>query len=222
MKKKTKRISALERLRKIKPSRLPQRFLISWSPDKNELCFGCGGGENAVTVSSSRKLKNCPVSLSGTKLFPDCVQRFLRNKERVEGREVLHRVEAFLREYIHFADERLYSLLALWIVGTYLYLIFCHYGYMFFYSMFPRSGKTRVEEILSHLTFEATNPLNSPTVPTIREMAAAGGTLILDTLECWREKSSESYAAAMEFLDAGFRNGGTARALTKNDPVALA
>jgi Protein of unknown function (DUF3631) len=66
-----------------------------------------------------------------------------------------------------------------------------------------------VEEVLSHLCFEATGPLNSPTVPTIRDTASEGGTLILDTLERWKGKCAEAYSAAMELLDAGFRNGGT-------------
>jgi hypothetical protein len=66
-----------------------------------------------------------------------------------------------------------------------------------------------VEEILSHLCFEATVPLNAPTVATIRETAAEGHTVVLDTLERWKGKSPEAYCAAMELLDAGFRNGGT-------------
>jgi Protein of unknown function (DUF3631) len=32
---------------------------------------------------------------------------------------------------------------------------------------------------------------------------------VLDTLERWKEKNSEAYGAAIELLDAGFRNGGT-------------
>jgi hypothetical protein len=43
----------------------------------------------------------------------------------------------------------------------------------------------------------------------MREAAVEGGTAIFDTLERWKEKGTESYAAAMEILDAGFRNGGT-------------
>jgi hypothetical protein len=42
----------------------------------------------------------------------------------------------------------------------------------------------------------------------MRETVVAGGTAIFDTLERWREKGGESFGAAMELLDAGFRNGG--------------
>ena len=66
-----------------------------------------------------------------------------------------------------------------------------------------------MEEVFSHFCFEATVPLNAPTVPTLRDTAAEGHALVLDTLERWKEKNSEAYGAAMELLDAGFRNGGT-------------
>src|SRR5262245_45584675 len=39
----------------------------------------------------------------------------------------------------------------------------------------------------------------------MRETAVEGGTAIFDTLERWKEKGTESFAAAMELLDAGFR-----------------
>jgi hypothetical protein len=106
-------------------------------------------------------------------------------------------------------DERLYSLLAVWTIGTYVYPLFSHCGYLFLHSVLPRSGKTRAEEILSHLCFEATHPLNAPTGLAIRDTAAEGRTLVLDTLERWKEKNPETYSAAMEPLDSGFRNGGT-------------
>jgi hypothetical protein len=142
-------------------------------------------------------------------LSSECVKRFRANGAKVEGPNLLARCEKFLRSYVHMGDELLYPLLAVWSIGTYVYPLFSHYGYMFFHSAFPRSGKTRVEEVLSHLCFEATVPLNAPTVATIRETAAEGHTVILDTLERWRGKSPEAHCAAMELLDAGFRNGGT-------------
>ena len=127
-----------------------------------------------------------------------------RSEAGLEGR-----LREVFRSYLHFRDARLYSLLSAWTVGTYCYPIFSHFGYLFFHSKLWRSGKTRTEEVISHLSFQATAPLNAPTAPTIRDTAAEGGTVILDTLERWKGKSPDAYSAAMEFLDAGFRNGGT-------------
>jgi hypothetical protein len=203
-------LSPSQCLAMMKPFAPRYRFLISWDSRRKLLRFGCGYGENAVVIYSNRKLqKEIWTEDSEAKLSPDCVRRFMARDTKVEGRDQLVRCEKFLRSYVHMRDERLYPLLAVWSIGTYLYPLFSHYGYMFFHSTFPRSGKTRVEEILSHLCFEATVPLNAPTVATIRETAAEGHTVILDTLERWRGKSPEAHCAAMELLDAGFRNGGT-------------
>jgi hypothetical protein len=152
------------------------------------------------------------------RLRPECAELFLSGEQRIDGEALLSKCEGVLCSYTHLNDVRLYSLLAVWSIGSYLYPLFSHFGYLFFYSTFPRSGKTRMEEIFSHLCFEATRPLNAPTVPTIREFAAEGHTLILDTLERWNEKSTEAFGAAMELLDAGFRNGGiVAKMVQGND-----
>jgi hypothetical protein len=87
--------------------------------------------------------------------------------------------------------------------------MFSHYGYLFLHSRQKRAGKTRTLELLSHLAFDATRPLNAPTPPSVRDLADEGHTVLLDTLERSREKNHESHAAMMELLDAGFRNGGT-------------
>ncbi|MGA2415730.1 MAG: DUF3631 domain-containing protein [Candidatus Sulfotelmatobacter sp.] len=184
--------------------------MIAWDSRKNLLRFGCGSGDYALTIDSNGKLeKEIWTNDSAAKLRSECVKRFKSNGAKVEGPGLLTRSEKFLRSYVHVRDERLYLLWAVWGIGTYLYPLFSHYGYMFVHSRFPRSGKTRLEEILSHLCFEATVPLNSPTIPTIRETAAEGRTVILDTLERWKGKNPEAHCAAMELLDAGFRNGGT-------------
>ena len=204
-----KPLSAAQCLRRIKPLPPKYRFLICWEAKRKMLRFGCGSGEYAVFVCSNGKLEKTEwTDDSAAKLEPTCVERFMSGGPRVEGKELLNRCQGLLRSYTHVEDERIYSLLAVWSIATYVYPLFSHFGYLFLHSRFPRSGKTRVEEILSHLCFEATVPLNAPTVPMIRDTAAEGHTLVLDTLERWKEKNPEAHGAAMELLDAGFRNGG--------------
>jgi len=213
-----KPLSAEDCLQRIKPFVPQRRFLQWWDATLTELWFGLGTGETAIAVSSNTKLErqeqheNLPLS----RLTPETVEQFRSQSNPIAGARLFGKCKALLSDYVHFADERLYDLVSVWLIGSYLYTLFSHYGYLFFHSKFPRSGKTRLEEVLSHLCFNATVPLNAPTVPTIRDTAAEGGTVVLDTLERWKEKNSESYSAAMDFLDAGFRNGGT---VTKMVPM---
>jgi hypothetical protein len=208
----------VDRLRRIRPAIQPTRFLMSWDSGAQELWYGLGGGGDSVRISSSGKLGNWEGTEElGAKLERETVQHFLDNLGHTNGTELLHDCRKCLQAYVHFQDERIYLFLPIWTLATYVYLIFSHFGYLFFHSLLPRSGKTRIEEVLSHLAFEACDPLNAPTVPTIRDTACEGRTLVLDTLERWKGKSPEAYCAAMELLDAGFRNGGM---VAKMEPVA--
>jgi hypothetical protein len=198
--------TGLELLEEIKPAVVKKRFLQHWDRDLRVLRFGCGDERNGVWVGSDFEV----IPAEGprpTKLQSSLVRALVAGNAD-DGIPLDHVAGAF-RDYVHLPDFRVYSLLSVWIMGTYVCSMFSHFGYMFLHSAMPRCGKTRAEEVTSHLAFEATTPRNAPTPPSMRETAVEGGTAIFDTLERWKEKSTESYAAAMEILDAGFRNGGT-------------
>jgi hypothetical protein len=199
----TDRTSAIRILDRIRPSTPKRRFLQSWDRDARVLRFGFGDDATGVYIRSDRVIEENAQSPMPTKLERSTALGFIDGRTADSPLTV---VQTILREYIYFEDARVYTLLSVWILGTYVYSMFSHYGYLFLYSPTPRCGKTRVEELTSHLAFEATNPLNAPTPPTMRETAVSGGTAIFDTLERWKEK--DSFGAAMELLDAGFRNGG--------------
>ena len=80
-----------------------------------------------------------------------------------------------------------------------------------------RSAKSRTEEIISHLAYESTDLLNSPTAPYIRETVDEGRTILLDTLERLKMRSIEAYGAILELQDAGFRNGGTVAVMVQEN-----
>jgi hypothetical protein len=193
-------------LDQIQPLQQAAKFVQSWASDIRVLWFGCGDATTGVSVGSNREVVAATGSVRHTKLTPEIVRLWQGTAVPTAG--AVNEVRAFLERYIYLEDQRLFALLSVWIAATYMYSVFNHFGYVFLHSDLPRCGKTRVEELTSELAFEATTPLNSPTPPTIREIATLGGTAIFDTLERWRERGRESFAAAMEILDAGFRRGG--------------
>jgi hypothetical protein len=203
-----------EALRLAGRRRRPQsdgRFLISWNPGLRALCYGVLADAQPMVITSKRRIvkvdKGC---ITRPRFAPDIARRFVEDLQfgTPDVAQLLEWCRRTLETYFWLPDARLYWLITMWVFGTYCYLIFGYYGYLFLHSKLKRSGKTRVEEILSHLCFQASTVLNSPTAPSIRETAAEGGTVILDTLERWKGRSPEAYSCMMEFLDAGFRNGG--------------
>ena len=197
-------------LEAIQAADVPNRFLQHWNPQGRTLTFGFGNGTTGVTVCSNREIKTATNGVGRTRMRPS--QEMLEqwfDASAPEGKSLLGKIAAIFVSYLYFADPRHYILLPLWTLGTYVYSTFTHYGYLHLFSPTPRCGKTRVQELIYHLAFEATQPLNAPTPPVIRDYAAEGGTVQLDTLERWQEKNRESFSATMELLDAGFRAGGT-------------
>jgi hypothetical protein len=205
-----------EILKRITVPQPTRRFLQSWNPDVPCLYFGVSDGRTGVLVYANNQIKVArwggdDSALVPSRLLQPTVVRLaaMPTAPAIHGADLFDRVRAVLSDYVHFDDPRVLDLLTVWIIGTYVYALFSHYGYLFFHSKLPRSGKTRTLEVLSHLAFNATTPLNGPTAPVIRDLASEGNTVVLDTLERWKEKAKEGYAALMELLDAGFRNGGT-------------
>jgi hypothetical protein len=190
----------------IEPRTELRRFLQSWDPHRRVLAFGFGDGDRGVTVASNREVVDASTGIVRSRFTRTTYDRF-REGRAVDTAALLNRVSGVFSEYIHFADQSLLVLLPLWTLGTYVYSMFTHFGYLHLYSDQKRSGKTQTLVILQHLVFDATVPLNAPTPPSMRDEAARGGTVLFDTLERW--KSKDSYGAAMEMLDGGFRNGGT-------------
>ena len=203
-------------LRKIKIQTPKKERLQMYSPQRRELSFACGDGKNAVYITSEEKLKKAKTAFN-TKLTPKIIEKFLDGADDVAGDKLFKKVLNIYKDYIWHEDERIYLFQSAWTIGTYLYMIFSHYGYQYLHSMLPRSAKSRVEEIMSHLAYESTKLLNGPTAPFIRETVDEGRTILLDTLERLRLRSSESFGAICELQDAGFRNGGTVAVMVKKN-----
>jgi len=171
---------------------------------------------HCVYVSSKKKLREAQTAFI-TKLSRKAVEKFLNNADDISGNGLFKKISNIYKQYIWHEDERLYLLQTVWTIGTYQFTLFSHFGYQFIYSKLMRSGKSRTEEIISHLAYEATQLLNSPSAPSIRETVAEGRTILLDTLERLRESSTEAYGAVMELMDTGFRNGGTIPVMVKEN-----
>ena len=209
-------ISPEEILTQIRQNHEPRERLQFYDPQQKELWFACGDDEKAVFVSSKKHLKKATRPFV-SKLTPELVGRFQNHADPVDGNKLFNSLRKLVEEYLHFPDSVLYSFLSVYMTATYLYSVFSHFGYFFAYSKKPRCGKTRILELASHLGFESSKPINAPTPASVRELAVAGRTLQLDTLERWKNK--ESFSDVMDYLDAGFRNGGTATKMipTGND-----
>jgi len=71
------------------------------------------------------------------------------------GSTIIDRVAVFLERFVFLKNKSLYSLIALWVVATYIVEIFEYIAYIFAYSAKPQSGKSRLLEVLHQLVFNS-------------------------------------------------------------------
>lgn len=147
------------------------------------------------------------------KLTPECVKK-LRDGEGVSGTNIVNQLTEFFSNHIFFKDSRIPALLATWTMGTYLYQIFSFYGYLWITSPVKRCGKSLLLDLLSHLCYNATGRLVTPSEAAIfRIVDADSATLVIDEVEALRGKDREKSAGLISLINAGFqRNSIVARA----------
>ncbi len=123
-------------------------------------------------------------------------------------KDLILKIADLLKRHVFFKDERLPLLIAIWVLGTYVYDIFTFFGYLWINSPVKRCGKSLLEDILSQLCHKATPRLSNVSEASIFRLADLGHALILDELENVRGEDKEKYQAVMTVLNAGFQAGG--------------
>jgi hypothetical protein len=118
------------------------------------------------------------------------VQRFPRPRLVPEdekwwsSKKIFNRVHAYLTSQIHFTEDWQPVVVALWVMGTYLYRQFPCYGHLWLNSLTTHSGKTKLLNVLHALCDKAEAPQIEPTQAVLfRWPSAIGGTLLIDEVD---------------------------------------
>ena len=121
--------------------------------------------------------------------------------------DLIFQIRSLLTRHLFFKNPRLPLLIAIWILGTYVYQSFTVFGYLWANSAEKRSGKSRLLELLEKLTSNATPRLSNVNVATIFRLANKQQTLILDELENLKGEDKEAYQGVIQLLNTGFQAG---------------
>ena len=113
-------------------------------------------------------------------------------------KEQYENIKTILKTYIDLKPEY-YSIIALWIIGTYLHDEFESFPYLFFNAM-RGSGKSRTLRLVCHLAKDG-NVMASPTEAVLFRLT---GTIGIDEFE---GVGSKDRNALRELLNAGYKKG---------------
>ena len=110
------------------------------------------------------------------------------------------KIVEILREYVDMREDY-YTIVALWIIGTYFHKQFSTYPYLFFNAM-KGSGKTRILNLISNLAWNGKHLISLSEAVLFR--TASESTFCIDEFERIGGKDKQ---ALRELLNAGYKKG---------------
>ncbi len=131
----------------------------------------------------------------------------LKREEEINPWKIFSNLQYYLRRFVVLRDPDLYQLLALWIMGTYVFRIFQYYPYLHFQGE-KRTGKSLVMGLMAKVSFNGQVSVSSTEAVVFRETQANEGAQFFDEAENFTKGASDRDRAVMDVLRQGFMKGG--------------
>ncbi len=124
-------------------------------------------------------------------------------------------IREYVRTYIYFTNTLYLDFITLWVIGTYLFMIFRYYPYIWLHAE-KSSGKTLMMEVLSSIVFNG-ELLTSPTEAVIfRDVANNQITMLIDEVEQFKKQNKECFGSLISILNVGFNKSGRVKRVERN------
>lgn len=127
--------------------------------------------------------------------------------------DVLGKIVELVGRYSYLPHPSLAVLIACWIANTYTYEHFRYCGYLALRSAMPRSGKTRLLDLIGQLSNGSPRPTVLPTPAVLYR--GKRKVLLLDEVDRLKNSDRETHGAIIGILNAGFQAGGTIERVNK-------
>lgn len=188
------------------------------------LWYGIPARENVLLVNGHRKILHTEDLPDGLNVLEtgfdlcrfskDGIHRFLAGTSQ-SGAEVVQELQSYFRRFLILRDERIFLLFSLWSLGTYVHRIFRVYPYLSLRSPTKECGKSRTEDLLSLVCFNAGSRETSPSEASLFRLPGKNcGTLLLDEIEGLRY-DKDRLGSLLSVLNSGFEKGGCVTRIEK-------
>lgn len=196
-----------------------QQIVLSPSQDfyKNNMVYSFLNNDNFYLINSSKRifkyddLQHKGIKLRNNNMPSICnftaksAVNYVNGTRTVRLVDCYNKIKAHMQRYIVFEDTRFYSILTLWVIGTYFYKIFRYYPYIWL-NADKGSGKTRVMEVILPLAFNAVMAVNHSEASVFRLVDVDGATLLIDEFEKLKKDKQQGI---LTLLNSGFNSEAT-------------
>lgn len=136
------------------------------------------------------------------------MEQYLQSNGLTNLEQVFNRIFEESKQYLDFGDERYNKLLALWVIGTYFYPTFSTYPYLHLNGN-AGSGKTKVLQFISSLSFNGMLSVGSTPAYMIRMINDNQSTCCIDEVERFEKVKDEETKAVLAMFNSGYKKGAT-------------
>jgi len=149
------------------------------------------------------KLNYKPIHYKENRWSLSDVQAYLNGME-VDPDQVFQSILKLYKDFLELPSERLYILHALWSIGTYFYILFNSYPYLYIGGV-KRSGKTKTLTVHSVIDFNAIFSNNMSSATLYRLIQNSRATLLIDESE--KLSNPQRAQEFRNILLAGYKKG---------------
>jgi len=138
------------------------------------------------------------------------IRAFMGGQYEISITRLYQKIFDYIKRFIHFPDEAYLHYLTLWVMGTYVFMIFRYYPYVWLNAE-KGSGKTLLMEILSSVAFNG-DLITNPTESVIfRDISNNLITMFVDEVEQLRKRDKDVYGSLISVFNAGFNKSGVVK-----------
>jgi len=138
------------------------------------------------------------------------VTTFLDGKYESSIPALYEKIYGYVKRFIHFPDEAYLSYVSLWVMGTYVFMLFRYYPYVWLNAE-KASGKTLLMEVLSSIAFNGELIMNPTESVIFRDISNNLITMFIDEVEQLRKRDKDTYGSLISLLNSGFNKAGVVK-----------
>ncbi len=133
------------------------------------------------------------------------IEKWLRGEDYPSHpRKIFRIIKRKYEQYLDYPDPRMYSYMALWVMGTYFFPLFDAYPIPLLNGP-SGSGKSKTIDVTERVAFNAINTANISDASIYRVVECSRGTILLDELE--KAANTKEEGILLGLLRAGFKKG---------------
>jgi len=129
---------------------------------------------------------------------------WIQTDERTDIAKVYHDIDDKLRKLIDFANDDYYTIITLWIIGTYISKIFSYFPYLDFFGT-KGSAKSKIMTLLEKMVFNGKLVSAITTAVLYRIVEATGCTLLIDETEYLKSPKYERTEMLLTMLKTSYK-----------------